>query len=106
MADDKTGSAKENGTTEQAEPKKSKKLLWILLAVVVAAGGGGGATVFFMMGGKSEAAEAVEAAPAQPPGLVAMDTFLVNLSDPGGDRYMKLTLRLTISPVLPKGTRL
>jgi flagellar FliL protein len=27
-----------------------------------------------------------------------MDTFLVNLQDPSGERYMKLTLRLTISP--------
>ena len=27
-----------------------------------------------------------------------MDTFLVNLNDPTGERYMKLTLRLTISP--------
>jgi flagellar FliL protein len=96
--ENKPAEAKEGEAAEPQKGKKSKKLLWIVLAAIVLGGGGGGAAIVLM--GGEEAAETTSSAPAeQPPGLVAMDTFLVNLSDPGGDRYMKLTLRLAISPV-------
>jgi flagellar FliL protein len=86
--------------SEEASPPKSKKLLWIIIAVVVIVGAGGGTAAFMMMGGgEAEAAEeAVEEPVDVVAGLVPMDTFLVNLNDPTGERYMKLTLRLTVSP--------
>ena len=98
--------AEEKKTTDadaQAAPeKKSKKTLILVLGAVVLAAAAGAAG--FLLTGKDqpeaaadgEAAAAVESKPAA--GLVPMDTFLVNLNDPSGDRFMKLTLRLTISP--------
>lgn len=88
----------EQKTDDEAPKKKSKLLLWIAIAVVVM---GSGAAGFFILKGGGEAApvEAADAtAEAEPATLVAMDTFLVNLSDPSGERYLKLTMRLTISP--------
>jgi len=95
MAEDKT---EDTATDEEQPKKKSKKMLWIIIGLGVVALGTGG---FFAMKGGGEPAPATAAnAPAveEPVGLVAMDTFLVNLNDPAGDRFMKLTLRLTISP--------
>lgn len=88
--------------TEETPPKKSKKMLFILIGVVVLAVGGGAG--FYLAPGGDAAAESpaegteAEAASDEPVGLVALDTFLVNLSDREQDRYMKLTLRLTVSP--------
>jgi flagellar FliL protein len=87
-------------TTPEAAPKKSKKLLWIVIAAVVLLGGAGAG--YFVLSGSGDeqpAAEAVEAtSESESPELVSLDTFLVNLNDPQGDRYLKLTMRLAISP--------
>jgi flagellar FliL protein len=83
-----------------AKGKNKKKLLLIVLIAVVVLGAGGGAALFLM---REPAAATAEAGPApeavgESAGLVPLDTFLVNLHDPGGERYMKLTLRLAITP--------
>jgi flagellar FliL protein len=86
---------------EESQPqKKSKKLLWIMIAVAVIVVAGGGAGTYVMMGGKEPAAEeeTTETETVASTGLVPLDTFLVNLNDPAGERYMKLSLRLTVSP--------
>jgi len=99
MAEDKKA---DDGTAEAAAPKKSKKTLMLVLIGVVALGGAGAAG-FLLKGGSQPAAATDETAGTEAEskpaaGLVPMDTFLVNLNDPEGDRFMKLTLRLTISP--------
>jgi flagellar FliL protein len=87
-----------------------KKPLILALAGVVLAGGGGAA--FMMMGrGEHAPAEGEHAAAdghgggghgahpaAGSAGVVQMDPFLVNINDPSGDRYVKVTLRLAVAP--------
>ena len=73
----------------------SKKLLIIAGAVVLLGAGGGGA--YFMMSGSEPAAEAAEVDYGSP-ALVAMEPFMVNINDPGGERYAKVSLQLSVAP--------
>jgi flagellar protein FliL len=78
-----------------AETKKKKKpiVLIALVAVLLLAGGGGAGAYFFMKKGDHGA----EAPPPPPePGIAALDSFVVNLADPGGQRFIRLTLRLVL----------
>ena len=72
----------------------SKKLWIIIIAVVVLGGGGAGA--FFMFGPTDESAKSGEE--LGDPGLVSMETFLVNIGGSDGERHAKLTLGLTVAP--------
>jgi flagellar protein FliL len=83
-------------STEAAAPaegatKKKKPILLIVLVAVLALGGGGGASAFYFM-------RRGPAAPPPPPepGIVSLEPFVVNLSDPGGHRFVRLTLRLVV----------
>lgn len=85
----------------EAKPPKSKKMLIIILAVVLLAGGGG---AFFMMkkakpadeeGG--HAAPVEHAKPAAPPTFLPLETLVVNLADPGGERFAQLGITLEIT---------
>ena len=77
-----------------APAKKGKsKLLLIIVAVIVLLGGGG-AGAWWYMGKKAEAASAEE--PATPPGFITLDPFIVNLADPGGRRFLRISLRLLV----------
>jgi flagellar FliL protein len=73
-------------------PKKKKPLVMILLVVILALGGGGGAGAYFYM------KKGQPAAPAKPPepGIASLDPFVVNLADAGGQRFIRLTLRLVL----------
>jgi flagellar FliL protein len=82
-----------------AAPKKTSKLVWILLTVslVILAGGGAGAYWYFSRSAESAAgkeAAAAEPAAAPEPGLVEMEPFVVNLADPGGQRFVRVSMRL------------
>jgi flagellar FliL protein len=78
---------------EAAPAKKGKsKLLMIGIAVIVLAGGGGAGAWWYM--GKNAAH--AEAEPPPTPGLVTLEPFLVNLADPGGRRFLRLSLRLLV----------
>lgn len=77
-----------------APAKKGKsKLLLIIVALIVLLGGGG-AGAWWYMGKKAEAAPAEE--PATPPGFITLDPFIVNLADPGGRRFLRISLRLLV----------
>lgn len=80
-----------------AAPKKGKsKLLLIIVALIVLLGGGG-AGAWWYMGKKAEAASAAPAEePATPPGFITLDPFIVNLADPGGRRFLRISLRLLV----------
>jgi flagellar FliL protein len=69
-----------------------KKLVLIGGAVFVLAGGAGGA--WWWLHDSAEAAPA--AAPLESRGLVTFEPFLVNLSDGGGSRFLKVTLGLMV----------
>jgi flagellar FliL protein len=72
-----------------------KKTL-VIAGVAVAVLGGGGAAAFLTLRPKHAEATA-STAPHEQPGVVAMDPFLVNITDPTGDRYVKVNLRLAVS---------
>jgi flagellar FliL protein len=84
-------------TEAPAAPKKKSKLLWILLtSVLVMLAGGGGAGAFWYFSQRpaapTEAQDAKE--PATEPGMVEMDPFVVNLADAGGQRFVRVSMRL------------
>ena len=73
------------------------------VALVVLAGGGTAAMLMFGGGGRKAEAAAVQARPGGSGGgqaaesLVSFETFVVNLADPGGDRFLKATIRAVLS---------
>jgi flagellar FliL protein len=79
--------------TEPVAAKKGggalKKLI-LIGGVVLALGGG---TAYWFMAGSSASAQ-VEEVNLEERGVVLFETFLVNLSDPGGNRFLKVTLSL------------
>ncbi|MGC8718977.1 MAG: flagellar basal body-associated FliL family protein [Thermodesulforhabdaceae bacterium] len=87
---------------KKEQPKKSSKmkLIILLLIVVIALGGGGffAYTKFFKKPKGEEAGheKSQKTEKAQQAILYKMDTFLVNLADPGGKRYLKLTMELEL----------
>jgi flagellar FliL protein len=88
--------AKEKTDTAQAPaaaPKKSK-LVPILLALifVLLAGGGAAGYWFYAHNGDEKAAPQKEAPPE--PGIVELEPFVVNLADPGGARFLRVSMRL------------
>ncbi|HHN75167.1 MAG TPA: hypothetical protein ENK10_08075 [Acidobacteria bacterium] len=95
--------AEEKKSPEEQGEKKSKMGLIIIIAVaaLVVLGGGGAAMMFMMGGGETPAQEAEKsteaAASEEQYYLVTLDTFVVNLADPKGDRFMKATLRVVVN---------
>lgn len=98
-----------------AEPAKGKsKLIPMILAAVVLAGGGGGAYWYLVMrpaaaqaaaakakaeGGEhggEEATEGEEGEEKEPQGIVILDPFVVNLADPDGTKFLRITLSLLV----------
>lgn len=91
----------------EAPKKKSKKLLFIIIGVLVLGlAGAGGA--FYIMKKNAAAAEGAdeeeEAAPAKAhkvdpksaPTFLPMDNMVVNLADPGGNRFIQVGLTLQL----------
>lgn len=92
---------------EPAKPK-SKKLLFIIIGVVVLALVGAGAAFFLMKKGASdEEGDAVEEEaahapapkhdPKAPPTFLPLDSMVVNLADPGGNRFAQLGITLQLA---------
>jgi flagellar protein FliL len=97
-----------------AAPKKSKKGLFMILAVLLLGGGGAGAYFFYFKApaaqakgaheeGEESADEAEHEEEAEEPeeegeekGIVPMAPFVVNLADPGGSRFLRVTLTLVV----------
>jgi flagellar protein FliL len=71
--------------------KKKKPLVMIVLIAVLAVGGGGGASAYYFM-------HRGPAAPPPPPepGIASLEPFVVNLADPGGHRFVRLTVKLVV----------
>ncbi|WP_343593118.1 flagellar basal body-associated FliL family protein [Paracidovorax wautersii] len=84
-------------------------MLIILVVVVLLLVAGGGAAWFFLSkrhaaddeGGEAGAARPAPAAhhvdPKTPPTFVPIDNMVVNLADPGGDRYAQIGITLELS---------
>ncbi len=73
-----------------------KKIILILGLVVILGGGGFAGWYFFMRPGKDAKAEKKK--PVEEKVIFhEMSPFLVNLADPGGKRYLKVTMRFEIT---------
>jgi flagellar protein FliL len=91
-----------------AKPK-SKKLLFIIIGVVVLALLGGGAAFFLMKKSHAEdegedgatteeqAADAPKHDAKNPPTFLPLDNMVVNLADPGGNRFAQLGITLQVT---------
>jgi flagellar FliL protein len=75
--------------------KKSRTTLWVAIAVLVTGLGAGGA--YWTFGRQSAQAAEPAPEPAEPPSIVALDPFVVNLADPGGARFLRITIGLLVS---------
>ncbi len=99
--------AEKNG--QAAEEKKKgggmKKLIFLVLILAILGGGGFAGWKYFWVPRQEAAAEAAEkaaeeaenaskVAPAGP--LVPLEPFVVNLADPMGRRYLKMTLDVEV----------
>ncbi len=91
----------EESQQQEEQPKKGGAMKWIIIAaaaVVVLGGGGFGAWWFLLSGpppaAKDQAKGPNPAAMAGP--IVPLTSFVVNLADPGGRRYLKVTLELEL----------
>ncbi|MEW6426841.1 MAG: flagellar basal body-associated FliL family protein [Thermodesulfobacteriota bacterium] len=110
MAKEKDAKAPEEG----GEKKKSKLMLFIIIGVVVVALAGGGFFIYttFLAPPPEAPAEAQGVKPAELGEKVGemfqMDPFVVNLSDPKGKRYLKVTISLELANALAveKATKL
>lgn len=82
-----------------APKKKGKTLLIVTLAAVVLLGGGAGGA-WFVLNKRSHAAadEEAAAAPAhaEAPIYLALENMVVNLADPGGDRFAQIGITLDL----------
>ena len=89
---------------EKKEQKKSGKLKWIILLLLLVILGGGGYFAYTQFLGKSDQpgeaqpqGQEEQAEPQQDTKLVTLPTFLVNLADPLGRRYLKLTMDVEVA---------
>ncbi len=101
------------GDEEKVVEKKKggKKIIFLLLIIIILLVAGGAAGYFFLVKKKSKPASAPSAGappaasvPGAPAGGTAapqffytLDTFIVNLADEGGTRYLKVDMTLALS---------
>jgi flagellar FliL protein len=90
---------KEAAPAAAPKAKRGKFLIIGIVAALVLAGGGGGAFWWFTRSAKAAGAEAEKkpAPVAEAGGVVPLDTFLVNLADKNGSRYLRTTLKLVVA---------
>ena len=86
----------------QEQPKKGgKKVVVFALVGLLLAGGGGGAAWYFMKGKAAphaeESQEEAKPAAAKAPAYLPLDTMVVNLADPGGERFAQLGITIELS---------
>ncbi|MFO0752725.1 MAG: flagellar basal body-associated protein FliL [Thermodesulfovibrionales bacterium] len=96
MAEDTEGSAEER---EEPKKKKSKNMLLVIIIAVAVLAGGGGAFFFLTKsgGGKEQKKESHEEPKKEEGVMVALDPFVVNLSDNNGNRFLKVTMQLEVA---------
>ena len=88
--------AKEEPAVEGGEEKKKSSLVKIIIMVVVVAalaGGGFFAYLKFFKKPQNEAKKPV----VEQTVIQEMGTYLVNLADPGGKRYLKITMQFELT---------
>jgi flagellar FliL protein len=79
----------------QEKPKSNKLLIIIVLLTVVLGAGGAGAYFTLFKTSTEKAGDKKEAERAAV--FYEMETFMVNLSDPGGKHFLKATVKFKVS---------
>ncbi len=71
----------------------------LVVVLLLLAGGGGGAYWFLWRGNAEAQAAEAEAEPEPPPptGIVPLEPFVVNLADPSGTRFLRVTMSLVVA---------
>ena len=78
----------------QQKPGSKKPLIVALLFIVLLGAGGAGAYFKFI----KKTPTVMSEQPKEAVGVICeMDTFMVNLADPGGKRFLKATMKLKVS---------
>ena len=94
-----------NAAAPAKEKPKSKKMLIIVVALVLVLGIAG-AAAFFLLGkkknaddeeGGAAAAGAQETAAKAPPTFLPFENMVVNLADPGGDRFAQIGITVEVA---------
>lgn len=75
--------------------RKKSKLLKLGVPVLLLLAGGGGGGWWYFYGRASSAVQAAE--PAPEPAMVSFEPFIVNLADPGGRRFLRVSLQLLVA---------
>ncbi len=88
-------SSEEQEKEVQQKPKSNKLLIILPLLVVLLGGGAAGA--YFKFFKASAVAGKEEATKEEAPVYQEMDTFMVNLADPGGKRFLKATIKTRVN---------
>jgi flagellar FliL protein len=84
-----------DNNSETPPPKKGKKRLILIVAgALLVLGGGGGAAWYFMKPAAVGGAEQAAAHRNKTPTYSTLDPFTVNLADPGGERFVQLSVVL------------
>ncbi|MCE5312802.1 MAG: hypothetical protein LLF86_06595, partial [Nitrospiraceae bacterium] len=95
MADEKDKSLEEGQEAESA-PKKGKGMMLIIIIVVgVLVLGGGAFFAIKMLGGGAE--KKAETKKDEAPAMLVLEPFVVNLNDPSGTRFLKVSIQLELS---------
>jgi flagellar FliL protein len=102
MAKEEEGKKDDGEKTPEGKGKSFKKLILLGLAVVVLAGGGFYAWKSGLLPGSANDKKKAHAATPAPPKVEigpirSMDTFILNLADPSGKRYLKVKMDLELS---------
>lgn len=78
----------------QAAPKGRSKLLTLGVPLLLLLAGGGGGGWWYFYGRGASTVEA--AAPVPDPAIAPFEPFVVNLADPGGRRFLRVSLQLLV----------
>lgn len=95
---------KEGEAQPEAPPKKKGKLLIIIIIVVVLLLAGGGGAFFFLKksgGGEGKDAKKEAEKKAEEVVMYPIEPFVVNLTDQGGGKFLKVTLQLELANAGP-----
>ncbi len=95
MVDEKEEKLEGEEEGQKPKKKKGKNLILIIIIAVAVIAGGAGAFLFFTKSG--DKAEKKEEKKVEEGVTFALEPFVVNLSDPTGTRFLKVSLQLELA---------